>query len=106
MGHAARQAPDGLHLLGLAELLLEHPALLAIHNFFERPADSDDEPRDAILDDVIRGPALEAFDRAFFADRARDKDERNLRADFAGNLERRKAIQLRHGIVGDDKIRF
>src|SRR5271168_306365 len=50
------------------------------------------------------GPDLERFDRFLFAERARDKDERQIRASIHRKLQCGKTVERRKCVIGENEV--
>jgi hypothetical protein len=63
------------------------------------------ELRQARLQHIVARATLERLDRALLAERAGDKDERDVREKLLRKLERREAVEGRQVVVGQDEVR-
>src|SRR5690606_15258107 len=75
------------------ELELGLAAFAALACFEQRTIYDGRQALQPIFQDVIGRAALERFDRAFFAERARYEDERHARARLLRNLERGEPVE-------------
>ena len=82
------------------------PRLLRAQTFFlQCAADGFRQPRQAIFQNVIRRPPLDALDRGDVAQCARDQDQRNVEPFPPQHIERVHPFPLRQVVVGDHHIR-
>jgi len=88
-----------------AEPLLRRQAQDRFPPALQRRLDRRDQPSRAVLDDVIDRALVQSPDRMLFADRARQKQERNLRRPFAHQDERFHPGVGAERIIGDDDVK-
>jgi hypothetical protein len=62
--------------------------------------------RQAVLQHVVAGAALERFDRPLLAERAGDEDERRVRRPLAREVERLEAVEARQVVVRENEVRL
>jgi hypothetical protein len=88
--------PAHVHLklcLGLAQAAL-----------FERLVHRHAEARQSVLQEVVRGPLLDAGDRGLLADRSRDHDQRNAQLTFTQDLEGARRTEPGQRVVAQDQV--
>jgi hypothetical protein len=88
----------------IAQLLLEGALRAARGCVAERAADGRHEARHVRLEHVVIGAALERFDRALLADRARKEYEWRMRHDLASDVERGQPVESRQREIGENQV--
>jgi hypothetical protein len=94
----------GQERLAAPQLALGVPALGALARFAQRAAHRRDDPREALLEDVVGRADLERLDRHFLAQRSGDEDERHLRKLLDGEVQGGKAVEVGQREVGEDQV--
>ena len=91
VGHVLRNLPEQLR--AAMEMLLGDLSLDLLLFLSQSPADGRPQPLEPILDHVISRPFLETINGRLFAQCAGNKNERDLRAGAARQLQRRHSIE-------------
>ena len=99
---ALEQRPEELSFV--LQRLLDLPSRAAAVGFAHGPAHRGAETRETVLEDVVRGPAVEALDGRFFAEGPRHDDERKIGCPGPDNLQGGEAIEGRKREIGQDEV--
>ena len=96
------QRPQELPLVlqRLLDLAARPPAIGFAHGAAHRGA----EPRETVLEDIVRCPAAETLDGRFFAEGPRHDDERKIGPPVPDDLQSREAIEGREREIGKDEV--
>src|ERR1700761_3364395 len=90
--------------LASAKRLLCLLAFGALLSFADRALHGGYEPRQSRLHNIIRGPDLDRLDRDLFAERPGNENERQIGAGSQRELQRRKAIEGRKLVIGENEV--
>src|SRR5690348_15089081 len=75
-----------------------------LQTVFQGASDHWRKPLEPAFHHVVRGPRLDAFDRALLAERPGDENEGNFQAAFLEYAERTQAVETRKVVVGEDEF--
>src|SRR6516162_6777068 len=90
--------------LAPAQRLLSLPALSSFAGFAQRALHRGNKPFQSRLQDIIRSPDFQRFDRYVFTDRAGNKDERQIRTGILRKLQCGKAVERRKLVIRENQI--
>lgn len=74
--------------------------------FLQRPSQRGNQPRELLLEHVVRRTALQRFDREIFPHRAGNEDEWDQRPLLLGDLQGGEAIKRRKRVIRQDNVDF
>jgi hypothetical protein len=86
------------------QVLFRLPAQTKQTFFLQRPADRFRQPRQAVFQNVIRCAALDALDRGYISQCARDQDQWDVQPFTPQHIERVHAFPLRQVVVGEHHV--
>src|ERR1700737_5130672 len=84
--------------------LLGHPAFGSLTGFAQRALHQGPQPRQPRLQNVVGRPDFERFDRYFFAERAGNKDERQIGAFTLRKLQCGKTVERRKLVIRENQV--
>ena len=90
--------------LALPQRLLGQSPFLSHGALAERASHCRREPAEAVLEDHVSDPSREAFHHAFFSQRPRNQDERDVQLVAPQNVQRFQTVPGDHRVVREDEV--
>ena len=102
--YAVWQAGDRVNIGEALDGLVRLAAFLPYARLAQLARDGGQHARGVAFHQVVVGAGLHGRDGDVLADRSGDDDERDVEPLFLGELQRLQAVEVRHGVVGDDQV--